>query len=758
MNFVKASTKSTPVDTGSTAGGGAAGGDGQRAGLGAGGGSTPANQQPDFKPVTYDRDWGKFEKHTKGFGSKYLAKFNFKGRLGKQEQGITRPISVMTRLPGAGLGAVKEATNLRENKEIMEDIFGVQENDDKAEKGDNDASGEVEVPLWQRAYGSAGANHYGHEHGKKKKRKRERTRPPIAGLAGASVSEPKKKTIKKKAYGAELMYNLKVLHGLAEDKVINARREMGFTETNLHALKATREAAEEWVQREEEKVLNLQSAKRMLVGCQELVKGDEGVVADSQGGEIDAEWITALGTRLEQLRQRHREFFFVYKVRRLIPSLVTSRLQRTLSCWEPLREPSCIVSFMAKLRLLFGKDRMPESSRNRLNMYDGIVENAILPAVREDLVRSWNPCDYIDEGVQLMDSVTKFACAFHVEGLLEEQVVPKLKRQLALHGEGGVADANALRPDIWIHPWLPLLKDKATQLCSALRPVLTQHLNKSYRSAGLNQVTIDIIAPWKGVYAHSFVDRIINRSILPKLIDSMHDCKSSLASIDCKFRQLKTLMKWEGLIGKKNVFCLLEGEFFPHCYRGLKKLLEGSPQFENILSWYERLKSSFPTHVLDGNEYSPKARINGLLEIVNVALTADKNMDGVPLPEFSSYERILRSINGSIGVVKPKLRMHKPNFQTRINLKKLMMIEAEKNNLVFAPRLEHKVGGKQVYYFGKEQMYIDANVVFCRSDADPACWSATSIDNLVCRASSKTKAPVVPASRANVAAGISDLD
>ena len=98
MDFVKASTKVESVDTGSTAGGGA-GGDGQRPGIGAGEGSTPANQQPGFKPVTYDRDWGKFEKHTKGFGSKYLAKFNFKGRLGKQEQGITRPISVMTRLP-----------------------------------------------------------------------------------------------------------------------------------------------------------------------------------------------------------------------------------------------------------------------------------------------------------------------------------------------------------------------------------------------------------------------------------------------------------------------------------------------------------------------------------------------------------------------------------------------------------------------------------------------------------------------------------
>ena len=69
-----------------------------------------------FKPVKYDSEWGKFEKHTKGFGSKYLEKYNFKGRLGKREQGITKPIMVLTRKQGAGLGSVREATNLKQNQ------------------------------------------------------------------------------------------------------------------------------------------------------------------------------------------------------------------------------------------------------------------------------------------------------------------------------------------------------------------------------------------------------------------------------------------------------------------------------------------------------------------------------------------------------------------------------------------------------------------------------------------------------------------
>lgn len=58
------------------------------------------------------KDFAKFEKHTKGFGAKYLEKFSFKGRLGKREQGIAQPIDVQVRpnMLGLGYGGFKEVT------------------------------------------------------------------------------------------------------------------------------------------------------------------------------------------------------------------------------------------------------------------------------------------------------------------------------------------------------------------------------------------------------------------------------------------------------------------------------------------------------------------------------------------------------------------------------------------------------------------------------------------------------------------------
>ena len=47
----------------------------------------------------------------------------------------------------------------------------------------------------------------------------------------------------------------------------------------------------------------------------------------------------------------------------------------------------------------------------------------------------------------------------------------------------------------------------------------------------------------------------------------------------------------------------------------------------------------------------------------------------------------------------------KKNDKTKLNLKNLLMIEAEKRNVVFAPRSNMKVCGKQVYNFGENQVY-----------------------------------------------------
>lgn len=70
---------------------------------------------------------GTWEKHTKGIGSKLLQKFGFKGRLGANESGVSKPIEVVVRPNGLGLGFgdFKEATVSKTNREIEAEWRGV---------------------------------------------------------------------------------------------------------------------------------------------------------------------------------------------------------------------------------------------------------------------------------------------------------------------------------------------------------------------------------------------------------------------------------------------------------------------------------------------------------------------------------------------------------------------------------------------------------------------------------------------------------
>ena len=85
-------------------------------------------------PVKFDAKKG-FDWDKKGFASKFLAKFGFKGRLGKEEQGITMVPDVVVRPDRLGLGLMKEATSLKTNRQIEADLHGKELHSEEEEEG-----------------------------------------------------------------------------------------------------------------------------------------------------------------------------------------------------------------------------------------------------------------------------------------------------------------------------------------------------------------------------------------------------------------------------------------------------------------------------------------------------------------------------------------------------------------------------------------------------------------------------------------------
>ena len=59
--------------------------------------------------------------------------------------------------------------------------------------------------------------------------------------------------------------------------------------------------------------------------------------------------------------------------------------------------------------------------------------------------------------------------------------------------------------------------------------------------------------------------------------------------------------------------------------------------------------------------------------------------------------------------------------------------KASENNLVFIPLVNKFREGKQIYQFGKLNIFIDRNVIFMQNDNN--LWLPSSIDQLIEKAS-----------------------
>eukprot|EP00505_MAST-04D_sp_SCG-Rhode-Island_P003124 Stramenopile-MAST_4_protein_3124 len=749
MNFVKATKTTTPKRPASPTHATKSDGANTAADLRVGLAPPPSV----FKPVTYDRDWGKFEKHTKGFGSKYLEKFNFKGRLGKREQGIARPISVITRRPGAGLGAVKEMTNLKENKEILEDIFGSSAKPDVNEEDSEPfENAEFEVPLWQRAYGGLGGmGSTASTAPAKKKRKyaiplpehqkssQLRTTEVIA--EGSNVQQSATK--RERPFGAEVMYNVNLLFEMAESSVIQLQRKQRAAKTNESALKASMASTMLWLKEEEERLERLNDAKALFEDCFTLTDAAETTETDAvETMRIDAaetmEWLDKLENNFGLLRQRHREAFFAYRMTRSVPGIVKPHLRQLAGKWDVFGQPAMIVGPLQRVRALFGKDALPESKKNRLNLFDRIVDEVILPVVQIAFVRDWDPKEHTEKGVELIALLQTCISSYHLNCLLEYHVVPKIQFRLETDsGDSGVP------PHVWIHPWLPLLKEKVLLLQEMLRPALRAQLKCM---PGCGDDVLNVVQPWTTIFSSNFLDQILEKSIIPKLLDLMEDSKFTLASTECTFEALGTMMAWHKVMDPHIVMGLLEGEFFPRCFRGLYTVLQTPPDFAKLLAWYERLKKRFPMDdiVSDNLRSSIKKRLNGLLEMINAVLTDPLSLSKYPLPPLSSYEAVMSETGGVTAVPKRRPTHSKlvyPTSSAPIGFKKMLEMLAQKNDLAFVPRSqEHTVVGKQVYTFGSANIYLDQKVVFLQSTiGEDTTWRPVSLDELVLRASAKSR-------------------
>ena len=531
---------------------------------------------PKPRPVPkISSEFGTFEKHTKGFGSKYLAKFGGSLRLGKYEQGIAEPIAVQVRPQRAGLafGGFKEAANLPQNKEAAKDY---------AEASSEEGESEEEDLDWRvDAHPKA-------KKGKKKKTKkvfktagelfeeaRDIEKPALPrvssiidmsgpqvkvitnleelagrdkGKKGGETEEEKQERLQKaaerekKRVGRELLHNLELLVNLAEVDLTKVGKEIGELERTIQDKKAHAQSKFERGARAKEELAHLESISYIITRSEERVKdilnGDEGRVLTL--GE-SAELLIEVAGCVDAMRKEYPVEFMLHKLYKVAGVMLGDSIAHQAKAWRPFSKSpkqaeegdpllSNLQHYLALAHRIdedvlhlsqlpgqsFGYDTMTKQDTTETMVHQRILE-VLFPIVRTGLLQQWN-VRRPDVAISIIKGLDGIVPRSQLSNLLNMCVWPKLEYE--------ISHWNPLEDTVpihkWTHPWLPFIGDQLATTFPSIRFKLSKAL--SGWDAKDSSAYI-ILAPWQGVMDDRGLQQLLLRSIMPKLVKELREMK-----------------------------------------------------------------------------------------------------------------------------------------------------------------------------------------------------------------------------------------
>ena len=439
-------------------------------------------------------DPGAWEKHTRGIGSKLLAKMGFTGRLGARADGITEPVSVAPRVQStAGLGKYRE----REPSPKKEQ---------NEEKDKLDESG---IPRWKKT-----------------------------SRVKAVIIQPKKQVAAK-----ERFFDMRTGKSV----------EVGSS-AELAARKASSFAVAEFVHkarllREEARLAVDDFGREIQIETQiyEHARTEESrLMNEIKKQEDEVFQLDSLDMKMTAVRNASTNEVFVSALRSFRDCNVSDAR-------FPLQDALCELA-APRVRLAF---RAAVRGQKCANIHDAAKILRALPLEDERRIRlgtrtilrearalSWTAT----EGSFFAEALSSVSDVLHPSLLhvfTEEVLMPKLESELRREKFN-----TSMPPHVWIHPWLPVIGSKALEpLFPLLRPRFVKGLSKWEVSGEAADETRKELRAWLGVLPRRKIHSTVERAILPKIT-------RSLAITDQKQRTAvvgRVVSQWVDLVSPRSL-------------------------------------------------------------------------------------------------------------------------------------------------------------------------------------------------------------
>ncbi|GLD93030.1 hypothetical protein PINS_up001622 [Pythium insidiosum] len=671
-----------------------------------------------------------WEKHTKGFGLKMMAKMGFTGRLGKDEKGVSTTIEVVQRPAqmGLGFGSFKEASALRQNKRVERELRG--DSVDEREKTPMTEDAQQDDSLWRKRKTvsvpkktykrAADISEKAHAAAKTRNEVILDMRGPDVRVLGqlteaftheqVEASNPK--------LGDELIHNVRMVVNLAQGRIYDLTQKIDANTATLESIRQERKILSAQVETDRIRWASLEKLMEKVRELEPLV--------DKSMEDLS---VVGLLSKLRELRDAYQREFVAYNLHQLVPSLMLPTLKALLSSSDMQRDDT--ITFIVEqfrqvqLFLLELPDHPEQSSSDGVGIffhirektaymgdeiYNYILEESLWPTAVHLVSVQWDVKNDPSACAKWYERFRPHLSAEFSEAFLHELVLPRLK--LECRRWNPQTDTTLIQD--WLDPWVIHLGVALNTLNSDIQLTLGNAMAQWHPS---DFSALPVITPWRQRWDELEYAKFTHRHIIRKLARCLQrDLR--IDPVNQSLDSLEWVFAWHDHLPRRQFVALLEGEFFPKWLRVLRQWISASPNLHEVVTWYTGWKRYFEQHGL-AKEPRLVIHFHGALELMDAAC---KKMDdpSYELPKLNpnapnSYQdAILQASDHPASASSTPSHEQAAASATRVkpsmSLKDLIEHLAVTHDVTFMPKGFHN--GQQLYVFGKYHILIDQGVVF----------------------------------------------
>ncbi|GKZ00357.1 hypothetical protein MPSEU_000988700 [Mayamaea pseudoterrestris] len=545
------------------------------------------------KPATW-------EKHTKGIGSKLLAKMGYSGQGGLNKRlrtmntteelqqpdaaaaiatpsaangtvetkGISQPVQVKVRPSGLGLGFgnFKEASSLSQNKQIEAQVRGIDVIDDKPA---NAASRQASASSGRSGGASSSAlpsvkdllSEQSWRRGAKGSKKRKRTVVPYTELL---KQQPANKQViidmrgpafddsgedhdanGQAQLGVELLHNVSLLLNTYENKLYSQSTFVDSSKRKLASIESDVQSMEERRSGTQERIQKLERTRSILAMIGQL-SNPASVNPDTVMEKVRL-LLTELGDTFTAQEKIDLNFSEV-----LVPALLASVVDSSfLENWNPLKDP--LQRSKIIISSVVGVVMSPDHA-NSMEAAQNLLTSSLLPKIRAALASvRWDPVRDMDSALDLYEILIERLA--EIDETLQQQVSDEIN---VLPGSVNSPQLVEIAKEV-------LIRDVVFQKLSTALGRWKPELDDASRLKD----RIDLwVIPW--------LPHLDHEGLLPQLVS---ECKRKVkASITFLQKEIKddgdfiaavieTLRSWKGVLKEKTLHDIVSTDVCPRLAR-----------------------------------------------------------------------------------------------------------------------------------------------------------------------------------------------